>query len=99
MSQTTTAIFQCFLLFCSFAAVESGKPIHVPRVANHGNIQFWNPYRQPEVKGQQCDFCYQNLCATIITIILILILIQLRKECEIVLLLKYVLIIFNLNGI
>lgn len=32
----------------SFAAVESGKPIHVPRVANHGNIQFWNPYRQPE---------------------------------------------------
>ncbi|XP_041350312.1 EF-hand calcium-binding domain-containing protein 5-like isoform X5 [Gigantopelta aegis] len=27
----------------SFAAVESGQPIHVPRVATHGNIQFWNP--------------------------------------------------------
>ncbi|XP_052802445.1 EF-hand calcium-binding domain-containing protein 5-like isoform X2 [Mya arenaria] len=32
----------------SFSAVESGKPIHVPRVANHGNIMFWNPYRKPD---------------------------------------------------
>ncbi|XP_060077280.1 EF-hand calcium-binding domain-containing protein 5-like [Ylistrum balloti] len=32
----------------SFTSVESGKPIHVPRVYNHGNIQFWNPYRVPE---------------------------------------------------
>ncbi|XP_069135004.1 EF-hand calcium-binding domain-containing protein 5-like isoform X1 [Argopecten irradians] len=32
----------------SFSSVESGKPIHVPRVYNHGNIQFWNPYRVPE---------------------------------------------------
>ncbi|XP_076106684.1 EF-hand calcium-binding domain-containing protein 5-like isoform X2 [Mytilus galloprovincialis] len=32
----------------SFASVERGQPIHVPRVANHGNVQFWNPYRLPE---------------------------------------------------
>ncbi|ESP00971.1 hypothetical protein LOTGIDRAFT_51730, partial [Lottia gigantea] len=32
----------------SFSALESGKPIHVPRVANHGNIYFWNTHRRPE---------------------------------------------------
>ncbi|XP_064653184.1 EF-hand calcium-binding domain-containing protein 5-like isoform X4 [Lineus longissimus] len=32
----------------SFAAIESGKPIHVPRVNNHGNIMFWNPNRPEE---------------------------------------------------
>ncbi|NXT22183.1 EFCB5 protein, partial [Syrrhaptes paradoxus] len=31
----------------SFAAVEEGKPIHVPRVQLHGNIHFWN-YDRPE---------------------------------------------------
>ncbi|XP_072034980.1 EF-hand calcium-binding domain-containing protein 5-like isoform X2 [Amphiura filiformis] len=32
----------------SFTSVDSGKPIHVPRVQNHGNIMFWNPERQEE---------------------------------------------------
>ncbi|XP_070572519.1 EF-hand calcium-binding domain-containing protein 5-like isoform X2 [Ptychodera flava] len=32
----------------SFASIESGKPIHVPRVKNHGNIHFWNPERAEE---------------------------------------------------
>ncbi|XP_077995490.1 EF-hand calcium-binding domain-containing protein 5-like [Glandiceps talaboti] len=32
----------------SFSSVESGKPIHVPRVKNHGNIHFWNPDRAEE---------------------------------------------------
>lgn len=52
---------KCFLLlltnllislFFSFAAVEEGKPIHVPRVQLHGSIHFWN-YDRPveERKG------------------------------------------------
>ncbi|NXV22189.1 EFCB5 protein, partial [Cepphus grylle] len=32
----------------SFAAVEEGKPIHVPRVQLHGNIHFWNSDRPVE---------------------------------------------------
>lgn len=32
----------------SFQAVEKGQPVHVPRVANHGNIYFWNYDRMPE---------------------------------------------------
>ncbi|XP_071848550.1 EF-hand calcium-binding domain-containing protein 5-like isoform X3 [Apostichopus japonicus] len=32
----------------SFSTVDSGKPIHVPRVQNHGNIMFWNPERGDE---------------------------------------------------
>ncbi|NWU97283.1 EFCB5 protein, partial [Upupa epops] len=32
----------------SFAAVEEGKPIHVPRVQLHGNIHFWNDDRPVE---------------------------------------------------
>ncbi|NXT50264.1 EFCB5 protein, partial [Pluvianellus socialis] len=32
----------------SFAAVEEGKPIHVPRVQLHGNIRFWNHDRPVE---------------------------------------------------
>ncbi|NXE87189.1 EFCB5 protein, partial [Menura novaehollandiae] len=36
----------------SFAAIDEGKPIHVPRVQLHGNIHFWN-YDRPveERKG------------------------------------------------
>ncbi|KAM4795652.1 EF-hand calcium-binding domain-containing protein 5 [Rhinophrynus dorsalis] len=32
----------------SFAAMESGTPLHVPRVQYHGNIQFWNTDRHEE---------------------------------------------------
>ncbi|KAH9514573.1 EF-hand calcium-binding domain-containing protein 5 [Bulinus truncatus] len=32
----------------SFQAVETGKPVHVPRVSNHGNIYFWNYDRTQE---------------------------------------------------
>ncbi|XP_059150410.1 EF-hand calcium-binding domain-containing protein 5-like isoform X2 [Physella acuta] len=32
----------------SFQAVESGKPVHVPRVSNHGSIYFWNYNRTQE---------------------------------------------------
>ncbi|KAM4701864.1 EF-hand calcium-binding domain-containing protein 5 [Discoglossus pictus] len=32
----------------SFAAVYSGKPVHVPRVQYHGNIHFWNTDRPEE---------------------------------------------------
>ena len=39
-----------FLFLISFASVESGKPIHVPRVSNHGNIHFWNTDRPEDEK-------------------------------------------------
>ncbi|NXF11441.1 EFCB5 protein, partial [Smithornis capensis] len=32
----------------SFAAVDEGKPVHVPRVQFHGNIHFWNSDRPVE---------------------------------------------------
>ncbi|NXQ35891.1 EFCB5 protein, partial [Alaudala cheleensis] len=36
----------------SFAAIDQGKPIYVPRVQLHGNIHFWNSDRpQEERKG------------------------------------------------
>ncbi|NXR38989.1 EFCB5 protein, partial [Zosterops hypoxanthus] len=32
----------------SFAAIDQGKPIHVPKVQLHGNIHFWNSDRPEE---------------------------------------------------
>ncbi|XP_068066618.1 EF-hand calcium-binding domain-containing protein 5 [Anomalospiza imberbis] len=32
----------------SFAAIDQGKPIYVPRVQHHGNIHFWNSDRSVE---------------------------------------------------
>ena len=38
------------LIISSFASVDSGKPIHVPRVNVHGNVMFWNSERSAEVR-------------------------------------------------
>ncbi|NXO65438.1 EFCB5 protein, partial [Phainopepla nitens] len=35
----------------SFAAIDQGKPIYVPRVQHHGNIHFWNSDRTEKRKG------------------------------------------------
>ncbi|XP_041097101.1 EF-hand calcium-binding domain-containing protein 5-like isoform X2 [Polyodon spathula] len=32
----------------SFTAMDDGKPVHVPRVRLHGNVQFWNTLRPDE---------------------------------------------------
>lgn len=33
----------------SWAAVDSGKPIHVPKVATHSGVVMWNPLRKEAV--------------------------------------------------
>lgn len=35
-------------LYSSFAAIDQGQPVYVPRVQLHGNIHFWNSDRPVE---------------------------------------------------
>ncbi|KAM6192534.1 EF-hand calcium-binding domain-containing protein 5 [Sarcoramphus papa] len=64
----------------SFAAVEEGKPVHVPRVQLHGNIHFWN-YDRPveERKGSLLVLPLHNACWRVFGI---LGLDTLRDQCE-----------------
>lgn len=55
---------------CSFSSIDSGKPIHVPRVQNHGSIMFWNPERADEVSQLNLSFSIKPLicfCALMYT--------------------------------
>lgn len=34
----------------SWAVLDSGKPIHVPKVSTHAGVTMWNPYKREEVR-------------------------------------------------
>nr|XP_009671286.1 PREDICTED: EF-hand calcium-binding domain-containing protein 5 [Struthio camelus australis] len=64
----------------SFAAVEEGKPIHVPKVQLHGNIHFWN-YDRP-VEERRGSFLVLPLQDAHWRVFGILALDTLRDKCE-----------------
>ncbi|NXG23002.1 EFCB5 protein, partial [Grallaria varia] len=64
----------------SFAAVDEGRPIHVPRVQLHGNIHFWNSDRtEEERKGSLLVLPLHDACWRVFGI---LGLDTLRDQCE-----------------
>ncbi|XP_009326941.1 PREDICTED: EF-hand calcium-binding domain-containing protein 5 [Pygoscelis adeliae] len=64
----------------SFAAVEEGKPVHIPRVQLHGNIHFWN-YDRP-VEERRGSFLVLPLHDARWRVFGILGLDTLRDQCE-----------------
>lgn len=44
----------------SFTVVDSGKPIHVPRVLHSGEVNLWNPIRKEEVTDSASALHYTN---------------------------------------
>lgn len=44
----------------SWTVLDSGKPIHVPKVATHSGIVLWNHYRKQEVSCFGKLYCVRN---------------------------------------